>query len=78
MKNLFRLHNITSKYKGVCYTYNHINRKHYWQMNFTIEGLRAHKLYPYTNEGEHMAALAYDMKKIESGEKPVNVLKAKL
>jgi hypothetical protein len=66
-----------SKYKGVCSWIKHQDKTLYWRMGITRYGETARKDFPYTDEGEKMAAKAYDLKRIEFGLKPVNILKKK-
>ena len=71
------LKDIKSKYKGVYYFYDRIKRCHYWVLSGEFNGLKTFKSFPYTDDGERLAAIAYDMKKIEIGRNPVNILKPK-
>lgn len=69
---------LISKYKGVSYHYYSRYSKEVWRLSFHIFGRKAAKDFPYTKKGERDAALAYDMKRIEHGKDPVNILKKKI
>lgn len=60
-----------SRYKGV----SRVKRKDgkEWLMSFMYNNIRCAGLY----DTEREAALRYDLKQIELGNKPVNILKAK-
>lgn len=59
----------SSKYKGVCYVKTSDDKP--WMMRFTHNGVSC--ISRYTTERE--AAKNYDLKMIDLGEKPVNILK---
>ena len=61
----------SEKYKGV--SYNYVGSKYMWIYQLTINNLK----YYGTYETEKEAAIAYDMKLIENGKRPVNVLTLK-
>ena len=72
-----KLTNITSKYKGVSYYFNHQEKIHFWRLTIGHQGRVARKDFPYSEGGERRAAILYDKKRIEFGKKPVNILVSK-
>lgn len=64
-----------SKFRGVDYFKTSKDNQEHWLMQISRYGLKAFKLFPFTPEGERKAAIAYDLKRIEFGLEPVNVLK---
>lgn len=58
----------STKYKGVR------TKRRSGRLFWTHDGTHG---FPYTDEGERQAALAYDLKLIAVGKQPVNVLKKK-
>lgn len=66
----------SSKYKGVCLNETTFGGKKFsrWMCTVIIDGVNANSYH----ETERKAAIAYDMKMIEMGKPPVNILKPKL
>ena len=71
------MHNVSSKYKGVSYWRDRSCMTNHWSLNCYINGTRSFKKYPFTDEGEKQAAMAYDVIRINNGKSPVNILKKK-
>jgi len=65
-----------SKYKGVSRYYMKRDNCDYWKMECRINNRRSTPMYfPYTEDGERKAAIAYDKFRLNNGLTPVNILK---
>lgn len=71
-----RLSGIKSKYKGVSYYYS-CNKSSHWALSCCVAGYKTFKLFPFNEEGERDAAIAYDIIRINNDKAPVNILKKK-